>query len=92
MLCTNVSSLTLRVEILEARVPVSEGIGPFLTVSALAAFGKEAAPARLPPTPQVVHFDNLTSTQTLPDSRRSPVGPEPVSARPSADLPWIAQP
>ena len=45
------SSLAVQVESLETRVPVSEGIGPFLTLSALAAAGEHAQTSALAPPP-----------------------------------------
>ncbi len=86
------SSLVVRVESLETRVPVSEGMGPFLTMSALATLGELARSSALPPPCQAVHFDNLTSTQSHPDSIHVPLGPKPISSLPAADLPLIAQP
>ncbi len=86
------SSLVVRVESLETRVPVSEGIGPFLTISALAALGELAQSSALAPPSQVVQFNNLTSTQSHRGSLYAPLGPKPVSSRPAADLPWTTQP
>ncbi len=45
------SRFGLHVEPLETRLPISEGVGPYLAVTALAAAGELARPAALTPPP-----------------------------------------
>lgn len=57
-------SSAIQVEALETRVPVSEGVGPFLTVAALSALGELTRLSALAPPPIFPIF-----TETLNRSR-----------------------
>ena len=88
------SSLTVRVEPLETRLPVSEGIGPFLAVSALSAAGEHFGTSALaPPPPSCASCQNAGQSPISHQSRRvararaesSPAGRSPRAPRRSGD-------